>query len=394
MDEIANTVEITDVRHVRVHGSQDAYCGHPRQGGIFNFGNGELAVIHNHAPCTYERPEDVRHDEFGYHARSVALLQRSLDGGETWPEELDVTVWDEAAPLEERRRFLFPDEPVREEFDMSRPESAFYFGRTWSGEDLPDGSHRMLCFALRSADKGQTWEKVPAIVQPPAHLKVVHKDCHPVVRMPDGSFLGAMSGGGGSVPGQVLLYGSDDDGLTWEYLAEIARDPTGGGRPTYAGLLLLPNGRLLGFMLHIGGYGHFIGVNHSADGGYSWSELTPIVRWGQSPWRSGRRPKQYSPGVFYRSPWPMLLGDGRILVLFARRKPPFGIGGIVSEDEGKTWSREFVLRDDANCRDLGYPVATELDDGRIFTAYYYNLDDGNKFGGTRFIAGSFFRVKG
>jgi hypothetical protein len=37
-------------------------------------------------------------------------------------------------------------------------------------------------------------------------------------------------------------------------------------------------------------------------------------------------------------------------------------------------------------------MATELDDGRIFTAYYYNLDDGNKLGGTRFIAGSFFRV--
>jgi hypothetical protein len=43
---------------------------------------------------------------------------------------------------------------------------------------------------------------------------------------------------------------------------------------------------------------------------------------------------------------------------------------------------------------LGYPMAVELEDERIFSAYYYNLDDGNAFGGTRYIAGSFFRIKG
>jgi hypothetical protein len=399
------TVGLTDVRHIKVHGDKQSYCGHPRQGGIFNFGNGELAVIHNHAPCAYQRREDVRHDEFGYHSRSVVLLQRSLDYGETWPEDLDVTIWNEAASLEDRRRILFPEECIREEKDMSQANSVFFFGRTWSGEEQSDGSHRMLCFAVRSTDGGRTWEDVPTIVNPPAHLKSVHKDGHPVVRMPDGSFLATMSGGGGDVPGQVLLYGSDDDGLTWEYLSEIARDPTGGGRPTYAGLLLLPSGRLLAFALHIGGYGHFIGVSHSDDGGYSWGELTPIVRWGESPWCGRGKAKRQAPDAggwiagldaprqFYRSPWPMLLHDGRILVLFARRKQPFGIGGILSDDEGMSWSQQFIIRDDASTPDIGYPVAVELEDGRIFTAYYYTLDDGNGFGGSRFIGGSFFNVE-
>jgi hypothetical protein len=90
----------------------------------------------------------------------------------------------------------------------------------------------------------------------------------------------------------------------------------------------------------------------------------------------------------------MMLRDGRILVLFARRKPPFGIGGIVSEDDGTSWSQEFIVRDDASTPDIGYPVATELEDGRIFTAYYFTLEDGNQFGGSRFIGGSFFRIKG
>lgn len=42
--------------------------------------------------------------------------------------------------------------------------------------------------------------------------------------------------------------------------------------------------------------------------------------------------------------------------------------------------------------DIGYPLATELEDARVFTAYYYHVGDGNGFGGSRFIAGSFFRV--
>jgi hypothetical protein len=88
----------------------------------------------------------------------------------------------------------------------------------------------------------------------------------------------------------------------------------------------------------------------------------------------------------------MRLRDGRIVVLFARRKPPFGLGLIVSEDSGATWSSEMILRDDASGPDIGYPVATELDDGRLFTAYYFMQEDGNPFGGTRHIAGTFFRL--
>ena len=60
--------------------------------------------------------------------------------------------------------------------------------------------------------------------------------------------------------------------------------------------------------------------------------------------------------------------------------------------EEATWSEEFVLRDDGSCDDLGYNVATQLPDGRIFTAYYFTQEDGNAFGGSRHIAGTFFRL--
>ena len=69
----------------------------------------------------------------------------------------------------------------------------------------------------------------------------------------------------------------------------------------------------------------------------------------------------------------MLLADGRLLVLFGRRRIPYGIGCLFSEDDGANWSSQYVVRADGFSGDLGYPVATQLDDGRIFTAYYMAL---------------------
>jgi hypothetical protein len=71
------------------------------------------------------------------------------------------------------------------------------------------------------------------------------------------------------------------------------------------------------------------------------------------------------------------LRDGRIVVIFARWEYSPSMAAIWSEDDGKTWSDEAIIRDDASRSDIGYPVATEIDDRRIFTAYYFALLTGN-----------------
>src|SRR6478672_7552679 len=90
---------IGDVVHLKLHRDKTTYCGHPRQGGIFYFGGGELAFVHNHAPLADQTRTDIQHDYGGYHSRAVLLLQRSLDGGRTWPASEEVVVANEAAPL-------------------------------------------------------------------------------------------------------------------------------------------------------------------------------------------------------------------------------------------------------------------------------------------------------
>lgn len=397
---------IKQLQHVVIDHDKARYAGHPRQGGIFDVGHGEITVLYNRAACAYKRWPDVRHDVGGYHQRSQVILARSYDGGMTWDRANDVVVFDRVRPDSAQLDFLeqtVKDPQIkREKIDLNAPDSAIYFGFTWIADTEPP---RLVGFALRSADRGHTWESVPTLLQP----RTVGASAHygiPLITMPDGTHLGAMSHSrsnmfrrldGSSVETEsygshIALYGSDDHGLTWEPLATICDDPTGAGFPAYAALLLLPSGRIQCYTLNIGGLRDTIQVCHSDDGGYSWSDTRPIVGWGRSPWVEHRSEHVMTGhgafGKFLRSPWPLRMADGRIIVIFGRRKPPYGMGLIVSEDDGETWSDQQIIRADASGPDLGYPVAVETEPGRIFTAYYYTLDDGNGFGGTRFIAGS------
>ena len=287
------TPELTEMHHIKLCYSQDRYCGWPRMGGFFNFGNGEIAVLHYHAPSRYQVNADISHSTTtGAWSLSKTLLQRSLDGGETWPRENDVVVWDESLPLEEKRAILYrADEPgvAREQIDLNSPDAAVYFSRPATGPANADGEPTLECFAFRSGDRGRSWETVPTRVTDPNGLHVV-RDGHPLVQFPDGTLMGAGAGRDpmSANPAALAVYGSDDSGLTWEYVAEVARVPS--GLVAYQGLLLLPSGRLQCYMLSIRGVRNAIQMAHSDDGGYSWSQPEPIVAWGRSPWTARRMP--------------------------------------------------------------------------------------------------------
>ena len=385
---------VRDVAHSRVCGGPDTYCGHPYQDGMFDFGGGEIAVLHKHAPCDYSSPESIGHAES--HSRAKIVMQRSLDGGETW-EPGHKVLWDESASLEERMAFLRSSGP-RGEIDLSRPDSAIFFARTRVHEDMSESS--MQTFAIRSADRGHTWEDHPIVMSPlhvtdpssPMANRPLYRDGVPLIEMDDGYLVTVFYPEGENAP---MLFGTGDNGLTWDYLSMGPGDRSGFGRVEYPAVLKASDGRLLLFTTNNQGSRNCLQVSESVDG-YSWSEYRPIVRVGASPWLSRpvvpQSPYQLPGNVMYRSPLPMLLRDGRIVVIFARRKAPNGIGVIVSEDDGRTWSGEVILRDDAPSSDLGYPVATELEDGRIFTAYYFNDEPGGELGGPRYIAATHFRL--
>lgn len=393
-EPLAPRPSISGVEHVVIHYDTNTYCGHPREVLFKHFGGGEIVLGHYHAPSRYEVYEDVRH--ICYQGRSALYLQRSLDGGRTWPPEHDAVLFRQTMSPDEKRAFLFPAEGDREAFDMFRPESVFLFARTHLS---PEHAEVPVCFSLRSPNKGRTWERVPTIVRNPSGADLgLHRHNTPVIAMLDGKTLLAAFQMVKSIKSPKwergpAVFASADQGVTWQLLSRPAVDRSHEGVFTYVSLLLLPDGTLHCYLLHltedlrVEGLRNAIAMCVSRDEGRTWTDPVAIVGKGAGCWKDPGKE-----GSVYRSPWPVLLRDGRILVLFARRRMPAGIGGIVSADGGKTWSEEFAIRDDGKWWDLGYPVGCQLEDGRIFTAYYYNTQDGNRQGGTRHIVGSFFKI--
>lgn len=199
---------------------------------------------------------------------------------------------------------------------------------------------------IRSTDGGLNWSpKYDCLVSSP----------HGPIQLSDGRLLYA---------GKELWKGerrvgvceSTDDGQSWRWLAEI---PTreGDDRKHYHELHAVetPSGKLI---VHIRNHNQDNAQEtlqtESLDGGKTWSKPHPIGVWGL-------------PSHLLR------LRDGRLLMSYGHRRPPYGNQARLSEDEGKSWSEPIALSADGTSGDLGYPSTVELDDHTLITVWYEKL---------------------
>ena len=93
----------------------------------------------------------------------------------------------------------------------------------------------------------------------------------------------------------------------------------------------------------------------SSDGGRSWTKPRSIGVWGL-------------PSHLLR------LSDGRVLMTYGHRRPPFGNQVRVSVD-GRQWSSPMAISEDGNSGDLGYPSTVEMKDGTFVTVWYELLEN-------------------
>ena len=379
---------LRNVRHMVVDYDKKNFCGHPRLGGVKSFGHGELAVLYCRAACAYKTSSDVSPSPIdGYLSRADVVLRRSLDSGQTWLPKDEAVLWSHALVAQKQAEFLCQDPGQRSPLDMRRPEAMFFFGRTStrlsrrvtntklgytceltvaeSGRTSPKTASAV--FQIRSVDKGRTWERVPLVLDPPQRSAAFWKDNHPLVTMPDGALVGAVES-----DGALWLYGSECQGMTWQYLSRIAVGKPEASKPSSAGLVLLPSGRLQCYLLLSDGKLSELCLSESDDC-FAWTVPKPIA---------GN----------VGSPWPLRLSAGRIVVVFARQSSPAGIFAIVSSDDGRKWSEPAVIRTAASGADIGHPVAVEMEAGKMFAAYQYQTRDGNGLNGTRLVSGSIFEL--
>ena len=395
--------EVRDVEHVGVGGGPNLVCHWPRQGGIWRWGS-EVLVAYIEAPCSYKQHKEVGHGLEGIWRHGYVRLRRSVDGGVTWSDA--GKVFDNSLSIGKQREILRlneysfndvdgPRSPQREAIDISSPDAILIMGRAFVGRELEGGGYEQVTYCFRSPDRGNRWEQVPSILWP-HHTRAVIELASNSLKL-GGSRLVCWvvaSGAPQQAPDLKVgyvpqLYASVDHGQTWDFYSEVYCDPTGRVDACYPHVVPLPSGRWLCSMgMGWVGAGRrdlwCTGLSVSDDEGLNWSAPHLIQAWTISP-------------------FPLLLADGRLVVVFMRRSPdPTGLYAIVSEDEGGHWSAPVHLRGDTlsagvlGCVDGGYPVAIQMDDGRIFTAYYWQHDDPDVpwYGGRKFIAGTFFRLDG
>ena len=406
---------IRNIEHVIVGGDKNLLCHWPRQGGIWNWGE-ELLVAYIESPCSYKNIHETGHGQDGIWKNGYIRLRRSYNGGQSW--EAAGKVFDNSLSVEEQRRILklesylnigdsyekyiqycdIKNNILRENINPESPDAIILMGRSWCGEKVPlcDGefTYKNIPFAFRSADRGHNWEKAPTIIHPNHTSTLVELANNYFVE--DKRIYSWFVGYGG-VEGErtkdinnriysAQLYASDTNGETFDYYNEIYCDHTGTHATSYPHIIRLKSGRWLCFLSQwcadVAARNRWTVIVHSDDKGLNWSKPRTIQSWCVSP-------------------FPLKLKDGRLVVISMRRNPdPTGLTIIISEDEGKTWSNpEFINTDTINAGSIGvvdggYPVAVQLDDGRIFSAYYWQKNDQDIpwYGGRKYICGTFFEI--
>jgi hypothetical protein len=284
-------------------------------------------------------------------------LMRSPDGGRnwSWPEVLmDSPIDDrDAGVLETPTGALlvttFTSLAYQPVLDRAKalPEERLERWRAVNRRASAKQREELLgTWMLRSADGGMTWS---------APFRVPLNSPHGPVALSGGRLLYA--GKQLWEPGKkVGVAESRDDGRTWRWLADIPARP-GDTVDQYHELHAVEaaDGRLVA---HIRNHnkanaGETL-QSESRDGGSTWSVPHEIGVWGL-------------PSHLLR------LGDGRLLMSYGHRRPPFGNQARLSADHGRTWSEPLIISDDGASGDLGYPATVDLPGGELATAWYEQL---------------------
>jgi len=321
-------------KNVTVFKEKNRYAGWPANHGIWSWGN-EIVVGFS---LGYH-DDGLEYKFHPFKGPSTQRQARSLDGGKTWKVE--------------KPSFLDENEKEKEataspgNIDFTEPGFAFKFRNGSGGFYYSD-------------DRCQTW-KGPFTI-PLFGRKGLLARTDYIINSKHDMLVFLTSEKDNGKEGWPFCARTQDGGKTWQFQGWIGEQlPL--DRKTYAimpSTVRLENGSLLTMIRRSG----FIPGKRAA-----WLEgfLSPDE--GKS-WYMLKKPNiDTSSG----NPASMItLQDGRIVITYGVRGAPCSIRARISEDQGQTWSKEIILRNDNPYnRDFGYPRTIQRPDGKIVTVYYY-----------------------
>lgn len=232
-------------------------------------------------------------------------------------------------------------------------------------------------YLIKSADAGRSWGSMifPTSVPTDPRLDIFGKPLPAYNRGAmcegsDGRLYWPVAASAADDPKrtEVHLMISSNKGETWTYACPIAQDAKATFNET--SMYETPKGDLIAF-LRTAGLNDHLCIARSKDRGKTFQKWEEIGFQGHP---------------FYA----LRLPDGRALLVYGYRHPPFGIRARVLDPECNdiAGAPEVILRDDGGGSDLGYPWATMIGKDRALVVYYFNQADG-----PRTIEGTFVKIE-
>lgn len=361
-------VKVNKIEDVVVYSDNKYFSAWPFNGGFWQFSDGEVAVGFIRGVCDYYNPETLHHNVVDCENGEYVII-RSCDGGISWDKNSMTSVYQRPEfdeMLLKKPITIIPGksyDPTRDGYCL-----ACGFGIT------PPGKPATI-YTMISTDRGQTWSEPDRL---PYHQFYSVGGRPSYVVREDGAVLlfchgnRSKNGETSSIP---IVYYSENGGVSFHLMAEFPLVPAEPmGIMPYP--LILDNGNMLAAVRRqYSGWSLYTQIYISEDMGRTWNFHSRVNDLG-------------APASITQLP------DSRVVCVYGYRVKPWGIRARISEDRGKTWSSEIILRDDGGSWDLGYPRTIVRPDGKLLSVYYFNSknDSIQQNGGVRHIAATIWEV--